>query len=146
MLPTYVVLLQKHNTTSRVRHVHYQTERGAFDDMSEQQQRAGPGRRGQGDIYLDEPLTDSGAPTLRHVARTRGDYPCPTMSCACTGATRPSLQPTAPAPEQIRKVQKLSVVSENEQDMDIAKRRWLSFETPIRYDIALAKKLHMRAL
>ena len=77
-------------------------KRGAFNDMNE-----------QGDT-----LSHSGAPTLRQLARTCDDHPCPTMSCACTGATRPSLQPTAPAPEQIRKVQKLSVPSENEQDME----------------------------
>ena len=102
-------------------------KRGAFNDMSE-----------QGDT-----LSHSGAPTLRHVARTCDDHPCPTMSCACTGASRPSLQPTAPAPEQIRKVQKLSVPSENEQDMETKEVDIVRTSHTVRY---CTGKIHMRAL
>jgi hypothetical protein len=78
------------------------SKRGALDDMSEQND----------DVNL------SGAPSPLHAARTRGDDPCPTMSCACTGEFHSTTPPTAPEAEQIRKVRKISGATDVEQDMD----------------------------
>ena len=78
------------------------SKRRAVDDVSE-----------QGDA-----LSLSGAPSPQHAVRTRGNCPCPMMSCACTGEFHSSTPPTAPKPEQICKVQKTTKASDVEQDMD----------------------------
>ena len=78
------------------------SKRRAVDDVSE-----------QGDA-----LSLSGAPSPQHAVRTRGNCPCPMMSCACTGEFHSSTPPTAPKPEQICKAQKTTKASDVEQDMD----------------------------
>ena len=78
------------------------SKRRAVDDVSE-----------QGDA-----LSLSGAPIPQHAARTRGDCPCPALSCAFAGESHSSVPPKAPEAEQICKSQKFSRAYAVASDMD----------------------------